>query len=29
MQILADTAVAYFGAGVAHDIIPAAAHQYI
>ena len=29
MQMLADTAVAYFGADVAHDIIPAAAHQYI
>ena len=29
MQMLVDTAVAYFGAVVARDIIPAAAHQYI
>ena len=29
MQMLADFAVAYFGADVAHNIIPASAHKYI
>ena len=29
MELLAATSVAYFGADVAHDIIPVAAHQYI